>query len=628
MPAGSWDEALTLGPNGPVPVIVVDQFGYRPNDPKVAVLRDPRTGFDESVEFTPGATLYVVDSTTNTAVKAGTPVAWNNGKVDDLSGDAAWSFDFSDLTQAGKYFVFDAQNMRRSPEFEIREDIYNEVLRHAVRTFFYQRAGFEKTAEFAGEAWADGASHLGPGQDAEARSWLDDGNTATAKDLQGGWYDAGDYNKYTTWHARYIINLLRTFTFYPDVFGDDFGIPESGNAIPDLLDEVKFGVEWLMRAQNDDGSLVCVQGLATGSPPSSASDPSYYGPASTSATLSGAAAFAYAARVFGARTEPAFVDLAADLKGRAIKAWQWADANPAVTYYNNDESKQEGSQGLAAGQQEVDDESRLAFKVEAAAYLLQQTGETSYRDFFDANYAEVTPSYLSHWQVDRHEALLDYATQTEATPSVAEAIRMTFSRVFLGTSGFLEAARDEVDPYRAPIETYTWGSNNSKAAVGRLLLLNGEYQIDTATVEESKAAASNYVHYLHGVNPLGLVYLTNMAQAGAEHSAKTLYHTWFAYTSDTWSEVSATTPGPAPGFVVGGPNPMYTLDGCCTDGSECFGSADFDFCSLPLAPPLEQPDAKAYLQFNLGWPANSWAVTENSNGYQTQYIRLLAAFAR
>src|SRR5690606_4913924 len=143
----------------------------------------------------------------------------------------------------------------------------------------------------------------------------------------------------------------------------------------------------------------------------------------TSATLSAAAAFAYAARIYGARSEAEFMTLANDLEARAIAAWSWADANPNVTYYNNDESRQEGSGGLAAGQQEVDDDSRLALKVEAAAYLFERTGEAAYRDFFDANYASVTPTYLSHWQVDRHEAALDYAAQPGATPAVAQAVR-------------------------------------------------------------------------------------------------------------------------------------------------------------------------------------------------------------
>jgi endoglucanase len=622
---GPWDQGLTVGPNGPIPVIVVDQFGYRTADPKVAVLRNPQQGYDAAVEYTPGAEIALVDAATNIVVKSGVATPWNNGNVESRSGDLTWSFDFSEIITAGKYFVFDAQNNVRSPDFEIGDDVYKQVLHHAFRTFYYQRVGFEKAAAFAGAEWADGASHVGPQQDGEARSWLEKENAETAKDLHGGWYDAGDYNKYTNWHTRYIINLLRAFAFYPNAFGDDFAIPESGNGIPDVLDEVKFGVEWLVRMQNADGSVLCIQGLGTGTPPSSVTEASYYGPPSTSATLSAAAAFAYAARIFGARTEPDFVALAADLKARAVSAWQWADSNPDVTYFNNDDSKQEGSAGLAAGQQEIDDDGRLALKVEAAAYLFQQTGEAAYRDFFDANYADVTPTYLSHWQVDRHEAALDYAAQTGATPAVAEAIRAEFSGLFLGNSGFLQAARTNEDPYRSKIDQFTWGSNQSKGAAGRVMLLNGEYEVDAATVAESNAVATNYIHYVHGLNPLGLVYLTNMATAGAEHSAKTLYHSWFAHTSDVWSEVTPTTPGPAPGFLVGGPNPMYELDACCTDDSECYGSEDFSFCSMTLVPPLDQPDAKAYLQFNLGWPANSWAVTENSNGYQTQYIRLLAA---
>ncbi|HET9955232.1 MAG TPA: glycoside hydrolase family 9 protein, partial [Polyangiaceae bacterium] len=293
---------------------------------------------------------------------------------------------------------------------------------------------------------------------------------------------------------------------------------------------------------------------------------------------------------------------------------------------NNDDAKQPGSKGLAAGQQEVDDKGRLAFKVEAAAYLFERTGEESYRDFFDKNYATVTPNYASYWEIERHEAALDYAMQKGATASVVSDIKSKFLAQIKGEGAVLQSATTHQEAYRAPLSDYTWGSNQVKAGAGRLLLLIEDYELEPATAPAARAAAADYLHYLHGVNPLGLVFLTNMDKAGAENSAKTLYHTWFAYRSAKWQEVGATTPGPAPGFLVGGPNPSYTLDGCCTDGSKCYGSADFSFCSLALAPPLDQPPAKSYLQFNHGWPANSWAVTENSNGYQVQYIRLLSSF--
>jgi hypothetical protein len=125
-----------------------------------------------------------------------------------------------------------------------------------------------------------------------------------------------------------------------------------------------------------------------------------------------------------------------------------------------------------------------------------------------------------------------------------------------------------------------------------------------------------------------LVYLSNMQRAGAEHSVSTFYHSWFTHGSARWGEVTDTTPGPAPGFVVGGPNPQYSVNGCCNDSPACFGVAEASYCEMSWEPPLNQPSAKSYLQFNHGWPADSWSVTENSNGYQSAYIRLLARYAR
>ena len=190
-------------------------------------------------------------------------------------------------------------------DFSIGEHVYKDVMKHALRAFFYQRAGFEKKPEFAGRAWADKASHLGRGQDSESRPWQEHekwvSNPFTKsqiKDLRGGWYDAGDFNKYTSWAARYIIVQLHAYEEHPQAFSDDYGIPESGNGIPDILDEVKWGLDWLVRMQNSDGSLLCVQGLESASPPSDAKGASYYGPPTTSATLMGAAAFAYASKFF------------------------------------------------------------------------------------------------------------------------------------------------------------------------------------------------------------------------------------------------------------------------------------------------------------------------------------------
>jgi endoglucanase len=140
------------------------------------------------------------------------------------------------------------------------------------------------------------------------------------------------------------------------------------------------------------------------------------------------------------------------------------------------------------------------------------------------------------------------------------------------------------------------------------------------------------VHYIHGVNPLGLVYLTNMAPAGASHSAATMFHSWFAH-GTRWQQVTEQLPGPPPGFLVGGPNPQFSVDPCCRapEGSpayRCYGASTFSSCQRNFVPPLEQPAAKSYAQFNDPWPANAWAITEPSLFYQSYYVRLLAAFIR
>src|SRR5262245_51653699 len=81
--------------------IVVDQFGYLPEAQKVAVIRDPQTGYDADKSFTPGGTLALVNMTTGDTVLTAAPVPWNSGATDPSSGDKAWWFDFSKVTAPG-----------------------------------------------------------------------------------------------------------------------------------------------------------------------------------------------------------------------------------------------------------------------------------------------------------------------------------------------------------------------------------------------------------------------------------------------------------------------------------------------------------------------------------------------
>jgi hypothetical protein len=628
----AWNQGLTLGANGPIPVIVVDQFGYPIRASKIAVIRDPRVGYDNAVHFTPGTTYAVVDRSTGRIVKQGSPTAWNGGTTDSVSGDRVWWFDFTDVTIPGSYTVLDLDKGLRSPEFQIDDRVYRTVLKHAVRMYFYQRAGFKKTAATAGSDWADAASHMGPGQDPQTRPWqakrgLINRDASQIKDLHGGWFDAGDYNKYTSWTARNVIVLLRAYNENPTAFGDDSAIAESGNGVPDILDEVKWALDWLARMQNTDGSLLCVQGLDQASPPSAATGPSYYGPATTAASLMGAAAFAYAAKIYSARSEADLRSYGSDLSACAKSAWDWATANPTVLYYNNDDTRQPGSRGLASGQQEMDDAQRLFAKLEAAVYLYELTSDVSYRDFVESNYTSIIAGDgPTQWDTDRQEALLYYTRLRSISAQVKSRILTKFVSNVTSNADQLPMVTNNKDPYRSPIKDYTWGSNQSKLLQARLYQLLALYGNDA----EADSAAMGYLHYIHGVNPLGLVYLTNMKSAGASHSVSTIFHNWFAH-GTRWERASGVMPGPPPGYLAGGPNPYYSMDKCCTDiigtgGYRCYGSAAFSFCSNSYAPPLGQPALKSYREFNEGWPVNSFEITEPSTGYQAHYISVLAKY--
>lgn len=597
--------------------IVTDQFGYRPDARKIAVVRDPHTGFDSEESFTPGATYAVIRVSDSAKVFTGIPEAWNNGSIDDSSGDKAWWFDFSSVSEEGAYFILDVDSNLCSYEFEIKENVYEEVLRQAVRTFFYQRSGFAKQPPYACDEWADGASHL---QDKNARDILKMDDASTEADVSGGWYDAGDYNKYTNWNANYIVHFMLAFLENPGAWGDNYNIPESGNNIPDILDEAKWGLGHLLRMQRPDGSMLCVVGVSHASPPSSAKGASYYGGPSTSATLNSAGAFALASTVYRSVGMASYAD---SLLNCAIRAWGWAEENPDVVFNNNSVN----TPGLGAGDQETDDYGRFMAKMEAAVFLYKATSENKYLDFFENNYLS---AHMMQWvfaypyEIANQEVLLYYTTLPGITASIATNIKSKYKAAMEKENNFAAFTGKE-DPYMAHLKSYTWGSNGIKSSQGLMYTDYIHYKVNSSKNAMALEAAENYIHYLHGVNPMNIVYLSNMYDFGADNSVNEFYHSWFEDGSKKWDRVGESLYGPAPGFITGGPNPGYDWSSCCPSG--CGSSSNNAKCyDEDISPPKGQPKQKSYKDFNNSWPLNSWSITENSCGYQLPYIRLLAKF--
>lgn len=587
--------------------IIIDQFGYFPDMEKVAIIKNPITGYDNSLTFSPGNAYQVRNCQTHVSVFNGTLNPWNGGSMHDQSGDQVWWFDFSTVTASGEYYIYDVNNDVRSYCFEISNIVYKDVLEAAFKVFYYQRCNSPKISPYAEVGFTDGNNFVGTEQDSDCRD-VSNPIISTSKDLTGGWFDAGDYNKYINFADGPVHDLLDAYTTNPIIWNDNMNIPESGNGIPDILDEIKYEMDWFLKMQNADGSVLHKVSNLTynaASPPSADTEVRRYAPATQSATASACGAFAHAAIVF--KTIPSLATYATTLENAAIDAWNWLAANPGYSYYNN-----AGFLNATAEESEYDQD---ASKFQAAVYLFALTNGSNYQNFVDTEWANM---HLNQWnfaylfEIHYQEAALYYASLAGATASVSSEIQGKYTNSMDTNAANYPAISANNDPYKAYMTdgNHTWGSNRNKAQKGSLFYSMVQYGLGTYSSDEYKSAASGYLHYLHGANPLNMVYLTNMNNKGAENSANEMYHSWFSNGSPTWDRVGVSTYGPAPGYVTGGPNPNFIPDAP-------YGGT--------ISPPQGQPVLKSYKDWNTSFPENSWEITEPAIYYQSAYVKLLAS---
>jgi endoglucanase len=606
--ASSQEAAAFELPKGAVPIVSgitvpglppvtrhihVDQFGYLPSERKVAVVSDPQKGYDAGDHFSPGEAYEVRRVADGTVVLRGSLAVFNKGETDSASGDRGWWFDFSKLKETGDFYILDTKQGLRSHVFKIAPDVYAQLLRVATRMFYYQREAFPHQAPYAEAPWQDAPTYL---QDRETRAvWAKD-DPKTARDLSGGWMDAGDTNKYPTFLRDVVHTLFYAWRENPTAFTDDTNIPESGNGRPDILDEVKWELDWLMKMQDVDGGVPIKMGevsYGSSSPLSGDKSPRYYGPKCSSSTLITAGVFAHAARVYG--RFDAWKDFSADLRERAERAWRWYLANPRNIHCDTGEIK--------SGNADLDEAAHDRGEAVAAMHLWALTGKPEYHEVFKHRFAEMKQITEKAWfpyEPGQGEALLDYTRQPGADPGVKDRIAKALTQA-TRTAKFMPQG-DDGDLYRAWMtpEAFHWGSNFVRAGYGVAAYKAIAYGYAGDRADALRQRALDMLHSMHGVNPLGLVYLTNMEPYGAELSVKRIWHDWFSTSSPFASN-------PAPGYVVGGPNKDYA------------GSYDW----LKKQPPL-----KCYADFNEGYPANSWEFSEPAIYYQAVYIRLISNFAR
>lgn len=277
----------------------LNQLGYYPDDAKRAIIRD----------CSKDDTFSVIDVKTGKEVMTGKlKVSVNKGN----SGEKVSYADFSKVKTPGRYVVR-TKNNGDSFEFVIDNNPYREAFDAACRMLYLQRCGMDLDKKYAGD-FAHKACH---------REMATIYGDTKQIDVSGGWHDAGDYGRYASAAAKALADIMLAYEINPDAFSDNSGIPESKNGIPDILDEARYELDWLLKMQNEEGGVYHkVTGLNFDGivMPQDCTEKLYVLPASKTATADFAGVMYMASRIFK--------DIDSDFSSKCIKV-----ADKALEYY-------------------------------------------------------------------------------------------------------------------------------------------------------------------------------------------------------------------------------------------------------------------------------------------------------
>lgn len=496
------------------PSIVVNQLGYRPGDKKMVLLRN-----NSAVAF------EVRHVQTNKSVFRGKirPV----GMRDENTGDELFQIDFSGLQEPGVYQVWIPANDELSPEFKISPDVYREAAIISLQSFYYQRCGIEVNN---GSLWKHPVCHT---RDAFLYH-----TPSTVKDVTGGWHDAGDYGKFVATGIVSAAWLLYLYEHQPSSFFDgQLLIPETNNGVPDLLDEVRWELEWLLKMQRDDGAVyhkVSTKKWTGEYLPHRDLDKRYLFDVSSTATGAFAAVMALSARLYQT-WDPRF---AQRLLQAAVAAWKFLEDHPTIIPpggFRNPPDTEGGEYG------DVKDEDERLW---AAVELYRTTGHKKYHQYFLDTYRSVGGlNYPISWQQVQNFAYYSYLKlPPSATNQQARAYLIGTMTIYCDNL----VRRIEANGYRYSLtrDQYYWGSNS--VALGHAFDLVQGFELTKRS--QYLDAALDQLHHFLGRNAFGQTFMTGVGS----NPVRWPYHQF---------SMMLRAGKPVPGLAVGGPNKNGRLRG-------------------------------------------------------------------
>ena len=433
------------------------------------------------------------------------------------SGEAVYMGDFSSFEVPGTYQII--VNERTSYPFDIKANLYQEAWHASIKSYYFQRASLPIEKKF------DSLFYRAAGHpDMRCFYHPSSGKTSGFLASPGGWYDAGDYGKYVVNGALSTGQMLLLYALYPQAVADQtLHIPESGNGVNDLLDELKYELDWLLTMQDEDGGVfhkLTAKNFSGFISPEAYDLDRYVIGKGTAASLDFAAVIAQSARLL-APTHELWSQMAL---GAAEKAWKWAQLNPQRAFSNPDDVKTG-----EYGDTQFDDDFYWA-----AAELYLATQEAMYLNYLQSDKETYQHQPTNSWKFfTRNVAFASLLIHQDLIdPKLYETLKKEH---LLLSDSLLEVINHH--PYRIALNTFEWGSNSD--ILNQALLLCLAHQL---TAEEKYLiGAEQITDYVFGKNATGYSFLTGFGSkrvrfphhrpSGADRILK-----------------------PIPGFIVGGPN--------------------------------------------------------------------------
>ena len=440
-------------------------------------------------------------------------------KPDEASGDEVAMVNLGEL-KAGHYTLESTEGKRT---LTVSEKPWKAVTNALIKGLYYQRCGCELKPEHAG-IYSHPACHTAPATDWEDRSVL--------RRVTGGWHDAGDYGKYVGPGAVTVGHMLYTWKLFPEGCSDDLNIPETGNGVPDILNEARYELEWMLQMQRSDGAFHHKLTKARFAPfimPQDDKEPEYLMPISHCATAAACACLALAYRVYKSFDE-AFANR---MLLSARRAWEW------LMKHTDDYMPFRNPEGVFTGWygERTDKDDRFW----AACEMFAATGETEYRTEAERLYADGQQLTAFGWaDVGGMGALCCLFDLGEKAGEILyDRLKADFLRQ---SEAALKLSQESGYGTALAADQYVWGSilpilSNAMAMIMNALLTGRQ---------EMRDAALKQWDYALGMNALDICFVTGFGERRVMHP----HHR----PSDADG-----IEDPVPGLISGGPNNLMTF---------------------------------------------------------------------